>query len=176
MIFKEKISLMSKMIIVGVIFSHTLVFASEPGQQKPLKAIPKDYAEKVMPSGWWTDKKIIAEGKKIFENTVLQYKFKRKLRIADNGCATCHGIDEKKDRPKKRGSPDFRISKKVNRFSDAYWFWRISEGVAKTRMPSWKAKLSEADIWKVISYQHTWSHGNKPALHDHPEIEYSVQK
>lgn len=143
---------------------------------KPLKPIPKSYANKHMPEGWWVDPNIIKEGKKIFYTTVLEYEFKRKTRIAKEGCATCHGIDTKKDRPKKRGSPDFRISKRVNRFSDSYWFWRVSEGVAKTRMPPFKEKLSETEIWKVIAYQHIWSHGNKPAIHDHKEIEHSVLK
>ena len=123
-----------------------------------------------------TDLEIIEEGKKIFETTVLEYEFKRKTRTAKEGCATCHGINPQKDRPKKRGSPDFRIGERVNRFSDSYWFWRVSEGVAKTRMPGWKEKLTEAEIWKVIAYQHTWSHGNKPAIHDHKEIEHSTQK
>lgn len=164
------------MIIAVLIFTQGWAFAGETKKQKPLKAIPKVYADKKMPEAWWTDEKIIAEGKKIFETTVMKYKFKRKTRIANNGCATCHGIDEKTDRPKKRGAPDFRVSKRVARFSDAYWFWRVSEGVAKTRMPPWKTTLSESEIWKTIAYQHTWSHGNKPALHDHEEIEYSVNK
>ncbi len=162
---------MLKLIIAVLIFAQSWAFADEPQQQKPLKPVPKAYAEKKMPTGWWTDEKIIAEGKRIFETTVLKYEFKRKMRTAKNGCATCHSIDEKTDLPKKRGSPDFRISKRVNRFSEAYWFWRVAEGVPKTRMPPWKEKLSEGEIWKTIAYQHTWSHNNTPAFHDHKEIE-----
>jgi len=64
----------------------------------------------------------------------------------------------------------------VNHFSESYWFWRVSEGVAKTRMPGWKKKLSEAEIWKVISYQHPWSHGNEAAVHEHKEIEHPIEK
>lgn len=160
---------------ITLILCQGWTFAADE-KVKPLKPVPKAYANKHMPKGWWIDPKIIKEGKKIFETTVLEYEFKRKTRTAKEGCATCHGIDAKKDRPKKRGSPDFRISERVNRFSDSYWFWRVSEGVAKTRMPAWKEKLSEAEIWKVIAYQHTWSHGNKPAVHDHKEIEHSVEK
>ncbi|HIE65450.1 MAG: cytochrome c [Nitrospira sp.] len=168
-------------LLVLVIAAMTFVLNSEQifaaGEKvKPLKPVPKSYAEKHMPRGWWTDSKIIKEGKVIFETTVLEYEFKRKTRTAKEGCATCHGIDPKKDRPKKRGSPDFRVRERVNRLSDSYWFWRVSEGVAKTRMPSWKEKLSEEEIWKVIAYQHTWSHGNKPAVHDHGEIEHSVEE
>lgn len=162
---------LSIIVVTILTLSHSGVFAGEARKLKPLKTVPKAYANKKMPTKWWTDEKIIAEGKKIFERTVLTYQFKRKMRVASHGCATCHGIDEQKDHPKKQGAPDFRISKRVNRFSDAYWFWRVSEGVAKTRMPPWKVKLSEDEIWKVIAYQHTWSHNNLPALHEHPEIE-----
>lgn len=168
---KQRIHFILKLIITGLILTQGLAFASVSRQQKPLKTVPKAYADKKMPVGWWTDEIIISEGKKIFETTVMKYKFKRKTRTAKNGCATCHAIDGKTDRPKKRGTPDFRISKRVNRFSEAYWFWRVAEGVAKTRMPPWKAKLSQEEIWKVIAYQHTWSHQNKPSLHDHKEIE-----
>jgi len=162
-------------VITAVLLSPGAAFSSE-GQVKPLKPVPKAYANKHMPEGWWTDPTIIEEGKTIFETTVIEYEFKRKKRIAKEGCASCHGIDSEKDRPKKRGSPDFRIAKRVNRFSDSYWFWRVAEGVAKTRMPAWKKKLSEVEIWKVIAYQHTWSHGNRSAVHDHKEIEHSVEK
>jgi mono/diheme cytochrome c family protein len=158
---------------MALILSQGRAFSSE-AQTKPLKPVPKAYINKHMPKGWWTDSKIIQEGKKIFETTVLKYEFKRKTRTAKEGCASCHGIDSKKNRPRKRGSPDFRISKRVNRFSDSYWFWRVSEGVTKTRMPAWKEKLTEPEIWKVIAYQHTWSHGNKPAVHEHKEIEHSL--
>lgn len=176
MVYKARAYFILRVIIGVLIFAQGWAFASETQEQKPLKAVPEAYADKKMPAGWWMDGKIIAEGKKIFETTVLEYEFKRKTMTAEHGCATCHGINEETDLPKKRGSPDFRVSKRVNRFSDAYWFWRVYEGVAKTRMPAWKEKLSEADIWKVIAYQHTWSHGNKPALHDHEETESSIKE
>jgi len=41
----------------------------------------------------------------------------------------------------------------VKRFSDSYWYWRISEGVPMTSMEPWAKKLSEAEIWKVVAYQ-----------------------
>lgn len=149
---------------------------SQAKEEKPLKPVPKAYADKHMPAGWWTDAKVIAEGKKIFETRKLEYEYKRKKRTAKDGCSTCHGINPKKDRPKKRGSVDFRSTAKTNRYSDSYWFWRIAEGVKKTSMPAWKDELSEDEIWKVIAYEHTWSHGNKPAVHEHKEIERTVEK
>ena len=138
--------------------------------------MPESYTDKHMPEGWWTDPEIIAEGTVLFETTRLEYVYRRKKRIVDAGCATCHAINPQTDRPIRRGATDFRSGEKINRFSDSYWFWRVSEGVAKTRMPAWKKKLSEVEIWKVIAYQHTWSHGNIPAVHDHKEIDDSVEK
>lgn len=149
--------------------------AKKDDDDKPLKPVPKAFADKHMPEGWWTDPKIIAEGKEIFETRPITYTYKRKERTAKDGCATCHGINEKKDRPKKRGAKDFRVSKRMNRLSDSYWFWRTSEGVKKTSMPGWGKELTEEEIWKVIAYEHTWSHGNKPAVHDHKEIERTVE-
>jgi len=81
-------------------------------------------------------------GKKIFETTILEYEFKWKKRTAKEGCASYHAIDIKKYRPKKRGSTDFRIAERINRFSEEYWFWRVAEGITKAPMPPGK-KLSE---------------------------------
>ncbi len=150
--------------------------AKKDDDDKPLKPVPKAFANKKMPNGWWTDGKIIAEGKKIFETHKIEYVYKRKKKVAKDGCATCHAINTKKDRPKKRGARDFRVGKRMNRFSESYWFWRVSKGVKKTSMPAWGKELSEEEIWKAIAYEHTWSHGNKPAVHDHAEIEHTVEK
>jgi mono/diheme cytochrome c family protein len=111
------------------------------------------YQDKHMPDGWWTDPQIIEEGKKIFtgEHNI------------DVNCASCHGKDGK---PVKRGARDFRVAQRMSLYSDSAWFWRVSEGVPKTKMKSWKAKLSEEEIWKVIAYEHTFSHGGRPAPHD----------
>jgi mono/diheme cytochrome c family protein len=116
-------------------------------------AVPVAYADKHMPEGWWTDPKIVEEGKLIFEG---------KMDI-DVNCSSCHGIDGK---PKKRGARDFREGTRMKLYSDSVWFWRVSEGVPNTKMKAWKTKLSEEDRWKVIAYEHTFSHGGKPALHD----------
>jgi len=145
-------------------------------EDEGMKPVPKEYANKHMPKGWWTDPKIIEEGKKLFETAKNEFEFKRKPVKVEKGCSECHEIDKSKDTPKQRGARDFRVGKKMNMFSDSYWFWRISEGVPKTKMPAWKGKLSEDDIWKVVAYEHTWSHDMKPADHAHKEIVISVEK
>ncbi len=144
-------------------------------EEEGMKPVPKAYAGKHMPKGWWSDTKIIAEGKKIFETARLEFDYKGKKEQVKDGCATCHAIDPVKDRAKQRGARDFRVGAKMNQFSDSYWFWRVSEGVPKTKMPGWKDKLSEEERWKVIAYEHTWSHGNQPAEHAHKEIKVLVE-
>ncbi len=151
--------------LVMVVALAVPAYADE--DDKPLKPVPPEYAGKHMPKGWWTDPKIIEEGKKLFETAQLEFDFKGKKETVKEGCATCHAIDAGKDRPKQRGARDFRVAKKMDKFSDSYWFWRVSEGVAKTKMPAWKDKLTEEERWKIVAYEHTWSHGNKPAEHAH---------
>ncbi|HEY5649618.1 MAG TPA: cytochrome c [Nitrospiria bacterium] len=125
----------------------------DKGPLLPPPPVPAAYADKHMPEGWWTDPKIIEEGKAIFKGE----------HNIDVNCASCHGKDGK---PVKRGARDFRQQARMSMYSDSYWFWRISEGVPKTKMKPWKEKLKEEEIWKVIAYEHTFSHGGQPAPHD----------
>jgi mono/diheme cytochrome c family protein len=83
------------------------------------------------------------------------------------GCVDCHGKDGK---PKKRGVKNMTSAKVFNRYSDSFWFWRISEGVPKTKMKPWKDDLTEEQRWQVMAYEHTFSHGGKAEPHEHPEI------
>ena len=159
--------------LLAVPSTFSLVLAADE-EERPLKPVPKAYADKHMPAGWWTDPKIIAEGKKIFDTAQNEVMDKGEKVQITKGCSTCHEIDPEKDRPKRRGARDFRVAKKMNTFSDSYWFWRVSEGVPKTPMPSWKGRLSEEERWKAIAYEHTWSHGNKGEEHKHSEIQTSV--
>ncbi len=119
----------------------------------PPKPVPSEYADKRMPEGWWTDPKIIEEGKQIYEG-----KFD-----VDVNCSSCHG---KTGKPKKRGARDFRVVERMKLFSDSYLLWRVSEGVPKTKMKAWKKKISEEDRWKAIAYIHRFSHEGHPAPHD----------
>jgi len=118
----------------------------------PLPTVPPEYADKHMPPGGWTDAKAIAEGAKIYSgeaNPVVN-------------CGSCHGKD---GQPVKKGARDLRDPKNTTRFSDSFWFWRVSEGVPKTKMKAWKQYLSEEQIWQVIAFEHQFSHGGQPAEH-----------
>lgn len=76
-------------------------------------------------------------------------------------CVMCHGENGAGDgpaaqslNPKPESFTDDR-----GQLSDAYLYWRISEGGLikpfSSAMPSWKSILSEEEIWQVISYLRT---------------------
>lgn len=106
----------------------------------PTFDIPLEYADKHMPEGWWNDPKILSEGRLLYQGVTKSFV----------NCAKCHGRDGK---PQKRGAPDFRDPRRVRRFSDSYWFWRIDEGVPMTTMEAWGKKISNLEIWKIVAYQ-----------------------
>ena len=118
----------------------------------PLPEVPAEYADKKMPAGWLTDPKVIEAGSVIYLGDVNPQV----------NCASCHGKDGK---PVKKGARDFRDKAQMGRMSDAFWFWRVSEGVPKTKMKAWKQFLSEEQIWQVMAYEHQFSHEHKPAEH-----------
>ena len=126
--------------------------AAYSGDEPPLPPVPAEYADKHMPAGWWTDPKVIAEGGKIYVGEVNPLV----------NCGSCHGKD---GQPVKKGARDLRDPKNVGRFSDSFWYWRVAEGVPKTKMKPWKSLLSEEQIWQVMAYEHQFSHGGKPSEH-----------
>jgi mono/diheme cytochrome c family protein len=114
----------------------------------PPPPAPAEYADKHMPAGWWTDQKIIDEGKEIYIGA----------KNPDVNCASCHGKDGK---PVKAGARDFRNADRMKMYSDSVWFWRISEGVPNTKMKAWKTKLSDEDRWKVMAFERTFGLSGK---------------
>src|SRR5205809_5896157 len=132
--------------ILPIIGSSALIIATcgaAEGPIQPPPPAPPEYADKHMPAGWWADEKIIAVGKEIFEG----------VKNIDVNCSSCHGKDGK---PVKAGARDFRKTERMKLYSDAVWFWRISEGVKDTKMKAWKSKLPEEDRWKVMAYERTF--------------------
>jgi hypothetical protein len=107
---------------------------------RPTLDFPLEYADKHMPEGWWNDAKILSEGRLLYQGITKPFI----------KCVECHGRDGK---PAKRGAPDFTDPRRVRRFSDSYWYWRIAEGVPMTSMKAYAKKLSEQEIWKIIAYQ-----------------------
>ena len=107
---------------------------------RPTLDFPLEYVDKHMPEGWWNDAKILSEGRLLYQGITKPFI----------KCVKCHGRDGK---PAKRGAPDFTDPRRVGRFSDSYWFWRIAEGIPMTSMKGYAKKLSEQEIWKIIAYQ-----------------------
>jgi mono/diheme cytochrome c family protein len=76
-------------------------------------------------------------------------------------CASCHGITGEGDGPASDGfePPPQNLAVRQSNLSDAYLFWRISEGGLmepfNSLMPGWKGLLDEKKIWQVISYLRT---------------------
>jgi mono/diheme cytochrome c family protein len=109
--------------------------------------IPADYAKLTNPySG---EAAAIAAGKTIFETN----------------CATCHGPQGYGDgptaaslNPKPANLSDRQMMKDL---SDAYLFWRVSEGGMmvpfNSVMPPWKNTLTEEQRWQVVNYVRTLS-------------------
>ena len=145
----RKVGISVMMMGCALVLSGGLAFGED---LPPLPPVPAEYADKHMPAGGWTDPKAIEEGAKIYSgesNPVVN-------------CGSCHGKD---GQPVKKGARDLRDPKNVGRFSDSFWFWRIAEGIPKTKMKAWKSLLSEEQIWQVMAFEHQFSHDGKPAEH-----------
>lgn len=71
-------------------------------------------------------------------------------------CASCHGDGGWGDGPAAQGldPAPAPLARTSTRMSDAYLFWRMSEGGAPfaSAMPAWKDTLSEQQIWEMIAY------------------------
>ncbi|MBI5755656.1 MAG: cytochrome c [Nitrospirae bacterium] len=120
---------------------------AKTGEMKMIE-VPATYADKHMPQGGWTDEKVIAAGKELYDG-------KKNI---DVNCAACHGLN---GIPVLTGTRDLRDASRVNMWSDSYWYWRVAEGVPDTAMTGWKEKLSEEEIWQVIAYARTFSQKGK---------------
>ena len=81
--------------------------------------------------------------------------------IYQQNCVACHGETGMGDGPTAGGlNPKPQpLAANQEGLEDAYLYWRISEGGLRapfsSSMPSWKAMLSEEEIWQVISYLRT---------------------
>ena len=118
------------------------------GPVVPPPPAPVEYADKHMPADWWGDSQKLEEGRRLYGGEANP----------DVNCASCHGKDGK---PVKAGATDFRSPERMKLYSDAVWFWRISEGVPDTRMKGWKSKLSEEDRWKLVLYERSFGLAGK---------------
>jgi cbb3-type cytochrome oxidase cytochrome c subunit/cytochrome c553 len=70
-------------------------------------------------------------------------------------CMVCHGDAGRGNGPYRDfiqpGPPDFGDGS-YGDYTDADYFWRISEGVPWSAMPAWKIHYNEEDRWKLVHY------------------------
>ena len=135
--------------LTSVILAMVILSPGEAFPQESAPAIPPEYQDKQMPSGWLTDPQVLAAGKAIYEG-----KTKAKAK-----CAGCHGEDGKPTR-KGKGAPDLSDPAEAQK-SDAQWFWEISEGKRRTKMRGHAKHLTEEQRWKVIVYMRTFAQSTK---------------
>ncbi len=100
-------------------------------------------------------------------------------KIYTEQCEMCHGEQGDGKGPVgatlKPRPADFTDAKRMEQLSDAYLFWRISEGGGfepfNSAMPAKKGVLSENDIWNVINYVRTFSFEKPKAPSVQPQKE-----
>ncbi|MDH5348109.1 MAG: SUMF1/EgtB/PvdO family nonheme iron enzyme [Nitrospira sp.] len=148
------------LVVISILIVTGTIAHSE--ELMPLDTVPAAYAKKKMPAGWWTDSKVIKEGRDIYFGEAIPLV----------ACSSCHGQD---GQPVSSGG-GLRDQNNVSRFSDSYWYWRVAEGIPKTPMMPWKSLLSEDQIWKVIAFIHTFSHKGKPSQHTDYKAESRPKK
>lgn len=106
--------------------------------------IPVEYADLTNPETADTDS--LARGEEIFTAS----------------CATCHGDEGQGDGPGAAALDPAPppLNHTVHMLSDAYLFYRISEGGSfepfNSAMPAWRDALSETDRWHVINYMRSF--------------------
>lgn len=103
-------------------------------------SIPEEYAG--MTNTAPADEDSLAQGKRLY--TAL--------------CASCHGTAGMSDSNlvdyQDMDPPPAPIALTSQMISDAYWFWRVSEGGIEfgTAMPAWKDVLTDENIWDLLNY------------------------
>jgi cbb3-type cytochrome c oxidase subunit II len=74
-------------------------------------------------------------------------------------CLPCHGDAATGEGPYRRNiepvPPSFTDKSHYDPFTDGDYFWRISEGVPWTAMPTWKVQYTETQRWQLVVYIRT---------------------
>ena len=94
--------------------------------------------------------------------------------IYTQNCAACHGLEGRGNGPN-----SITLEKKPANFTrpfykqydDSMWFYRVSEGVAGTRMPRWNQILTEEQRWYVVAYLKTLQKEHEETIDKLDEVE-----
>ena len=77
-------------------------------------------------------------------------------RMWTRDCLVCHGDAATGKGPFRAGiepvPPDFSAHANYAPYKDGDYFWRISEGVPWTAMPTWKVQFNETERWQLVHY------------------------
>jgi len=77
-------------------------------------------------------------------------------RIWTRECAVCHGDAARGEGIYRLGiepvPPSFNDTGTYDTYADADYYWRISEGVPWTAMPTWKVIYNENERWQLVTY------------------------
>lgn len=84
----------------------------------------------------------------------------------DYSCLSCHGATGRGDGPMSTyldfRPADFSAPPMQAAFRDHqdYVFWWVNDGITKTQMPNFRDRMTETEIWQVITY--AWYLGSTP--------------
>ncbi len=111
--------------------------SSGTNDNAPLPPVPTEYASLTNP----LEANAASQGADLFKTN----------------CEGCHGPKGHGDGPAGQAlDPRPRnLAQLQTKASDAFLFWRISEGKPGTSMVAWKGILTDEQIWQVISFLHT---------------------
>jgi mono/diheme cytochrome c family protein len=91
-------------------------------------------------------------------------------------CAPCHGLSGHGDGYGGRDMwippANFTLPKYAN-YSEAKWFWRVSEGIPGAQMPRWIFALTVEQRWYLVRYLQYINATSNPGLHP-PDDEFRV--
>ena len=94
--------------------------------------------------------------------------------IYTQNCAVCHG-----ENALGNGPNSISLEKKPANFTrpfykqypDAFWFYRIREGVAGTRMPHWGETLSTEQMWYLVAYLKTLPRAQEETVNELSQLD-----
>ena len=79
--------------------------------------------------------------------------------LFDKNCKRCHGPAGKGDGPDAdpdvQEDMDLTVARRAARNPDGVVFWKIHNGRARPKMPSFKDDLSKDQMWQIVSFVQT---------------------
>lgn len=137
--------------LVGILFLGFLAACSANGGVSSGSTNQTPLLERPTPPAQYADVKSPRMSAQDIEEGKSKYQI---------NCISCHGEKGLGDGPAASAlDPKPQpLASNESKLTDAYLFWRISEGGQgepfNSAMPSWKAVLDEKQIWQVIAYLH----------------------